>query len=303
MNEDVAVRKFERWGSREPTTWPFQVFKRYTREYERMFWAQITSKRYVYKQLGETKAGLSDDVEKHFNVDGMDREKLYKNIEDWTAAYNQLEKWTFLNGIMAISANLETYMVSAIKLALESDPGVMFSSPRSIDGAKNIKFERRVNFDFEREVISCTKGEWFGRVSAYKKIFGKVPNTLVEFCGELDEIRKIRNSVGHAFGRDIEGSRDHSVKNIMSMGSVSLKRAIAYKKIVWRVAQSIDRHLLAGHIGEYQILRFYHIERENFSKTNSKEHMVDFRKAIGRSGAELRGRQECEEIVEYYSKI
>ncbi|KTC61732.1 MULTISPECIES: hypothetical protein [Pseudomonas syringae group] len=296
--------KFDRWHSREATTWPFQVFKKYTKEYERMFWAQITSKKYVFSKLGSSGADWKDDVELHLNCDGVDRDNLYKDLRDWSSAYNQLEKWTVLNGVMAVSANLETYMASVIKLALESDPGLLFASSRKVDGMHGVKFGRKIGFDSDKEVVSCTKGDWSARVKAYERVFGKTPEVLQKNIGLLDEMRRVRNNIGHAFGRDIESSREHSVKNILPMESVSIERSIKYKKTVWMVAKAIDKHLLMTHIGEYQLLRFYHNTMPRLDgDIHKKAHLIKFRKEIGKTGAVLRGLEECSGLLDYYRAL
>lgn len=299
-----STATFDRWKSREQSTWPFQVFKKYTNEYERMFWTHVTSKRFVYSQLGKIGAQLEDDVEKHFEVKGVDRENLYVDINDWTLAFNQFDNWTNLNGLMAISANLETYMASVVRLALESNPGTIFDASKKIDGIQLLKNAGRRKLAFDDEVKSCTKGDWSSRISAYTKIFGGVPKILSDKCSELDAIRKIRNNVGHAFGRDIDDSRDHGVKIIVPMETVTLERAVKYKKLIWDVAKAIDKHLLIHHVGEFQIVRFYHQKLSILDvEFDEKARITRFRKEIGRFGAALRGKDECKGLIEYYNSL
>jgi len=66
MSKSTTV--FQRWKSREQSTWPFQVFKKYGLELERLTTTHLTSHAFVYKQLKSNAASWADDVRKHFTL-------------------------------------------------------------------------------------------------------------------------------------------------------------------------------------------------------------------------------------------
>jgi len=299
-----SIHKFDRWTSREQSTWPFQVFKKYTNEYDRMFWSHVVSKKFVYAQLKHKEALFEDDVSKHFDISTADRPELYSDLKDWSNAFNQLSNWTNLNGLMAVSANLETYMASVVRLALESDPGILFDASKKIDGIMLLKHGEQRKLSFNSEIMSCTKGDWSSRIRAYKNIFGGAPKILTDKCTELDAIRKIRNNIGHAFGRDLDKSRDHGVKTTSPMEVVTPERAVKYKKLIWDVAKAIDKHLLIHHVGEFQVLGLYHQKLpllKDIYDVNARAKR--FRKEIGEFGATLRGVDESKELIAYYNSL
>lgn len=301
--EELFVQ-YDRWTCAEPSTWPFQVFKKYNEEFERMFWSHVTSAKFAYGQLGKLKAKLTDPVEKYFDLSEMDKEDVYKDVKDWSSAFNMFDNWVNLNGLMAISANLETYMASVIKLALESDPGVLIDAPKGVDGIYLLKYGRQDKLKCDAEIVACTKGDWGSRITAYERIFGSAPKILREKCGDLDAVRRIRNNLGHSFGRDIAESRKHGVKKIIPMEVVSRKRAVRYKRLIWSTAKLIDMHLLKSHIGDYQAINFYHqIYSELQHGAHASVRAMSLKKAIGRSGAAPRSKLNCKSIVDYYESL
>lgn len=83
----------------------------------------------MYKKLGPS-AKWEDDVTQHFEFDDAEKSELYSDLKDWSNSFNQYDNWVNLNSILVFSSNLETYMASAITLALESDPGTLFGASK-----------------------------------------------------------------------------------------------------------------------------------------------------------------------------
>lgn len=303
-----SMRKFDRWIPREPSSWPFQVFQKYNAELGNMLIAYFGSQKYTYKQLGKT-ASWDDLVSKHFEFSDETHEAVFKDIRSWSLAFNEFDNWTNLNSIMAMSSYFETYIATAIKLALESDVGVLFGVNRKIDGIQILKHGHKQPFDFEDKINGCTKGHWSSRVDSYKKIFGHTPEILSDNISALEKIRALRNNLGHAFGRDINESRRHEVISITKMQSITREKTIHYQSLLFGIAKKIDKHLLANHIGEYQALHFYHNLRPNLKQNDSiKErqfgnHVAVLKKKIGRFGAASAGKEFCKGLIEYYEAL
>jgi len=299
---------FERWKSRETSTWAFQVFQKYNKELSRMYISHIASREFVYRNLGKT-ATMADPIEKHFNFKDETQEHTFDNVESWSNSYNDFDNWVNLNSIMAVSSNLETYMSTVIKLALESDVGTLFGTSRRIDGIEIIKHGGSQPFNFDDKLMSCTKGEWGSRINAYEKIFRSAPGILTDNVSALEKLRKLRNNVGHAFGRDIEGSRNHDVIDISEIKKLKREKALEYQKLIFGISKAIDKQLLANHIGEYQTIYFYHNLRPTLNQDDQVyerklgNHVAELKKGIGRFGAAKVGKKFCKELITYYEEL
>jgi len=271
-----------------------------------MYIAHIASHSYAYKKLGET-AKWEDAAIAHFAFADPTHENTFDSLSSWSDSFNSFDNWVNLNSVMAMASNLETYIATVVKLALESDVGVLYGANRKIDGASILKYGRSQPFDFEEKMTSCTKGEWVGRVAAYEKIFGKVPDKLKDNVSTLDKIRNLRNRVGHSFGRDIEKSRNHDAIDIMPIEKLRREKTIEYQSLIYAVARDIDRHLLGAHIGEYQTLYFYHKLISNLPDTDhNRNHKVRvnlLKKELGRFGAYKAGKNFCSGLISYYEEL
>jgi len=194
-------------------------------------------------------------------------------------------------------------MASPITLALDSDPGLLLGISQRLDGVEILKYGN-AQINHELKITSCTKGDWQSRASAFKDIFGTVPIAITDNIGELEQIRHLRNKVGHAFGRDIEEARKYGVKDILPMESLKLHVTIKYGKLLWSVAKAIDVQLLEHHVGEYQALQFYHRLLPSFPKNMpASQRPFAFKKQIGRFKAQLPGKLLCKQLVKYYDEL
>lgn len=293
--------EFERWVSIRDNSWPFQVFKKHTQELNMMMWANEPASKFVYQNLKNSGAIWDDKASKYFNFPVQNGREVYENLKDWSNSYNQFQNWTNLNGLMAITSNFETYLAAIVSLALESDPGVLFKSSKSIDGAFLLKHGGE-KFPFEQEILtSFTKGDWNSRKNAFHVYFDFVPTVISNNIGELEKIRNLRNKIGHAFGRDIDESRNTEVKDILPMESLSNTKFIKIRKLIWQCVNDIDDYLLNNHIGEYQVVRFYHSIAHQLSGTLGIKTMA-LKKKIGTFG-DLSGKKYCKGLIEYYDKL
>ncbi|WP_289076798.1 hypothetical protein [uncultured Pseudoalteromonas sp.] len=296
--------QFDRWKPREKSTWVFRVFKQHNAELLRMFTAFENSQKYTFKNLGKSKAKLSDLPSQHFDYNHAKEYDQYKDLSDWTSAFNDLENWINLNALVTISSNFETYLSTVIPLALSSDLGVLYGVPNKIDGIDILKNGHESPFDFKNIVINCTKGTWSARLSAYEKAFGRSPSIFSNNLSTLDIIRNIRNDVAHAFGRDIDESRNHQEIKKLPIKKLSRDKLIKYQELVWKIAKSIDVHLHNFHIGEYQAILFYH---EIYSELNHSTHpslrAMELKKRIGTFGTTPVGKEFCKGLVNYYESL
>ena len=169
--------EFDRWNARENlSSWSFQVFQKHNKELTEMYISHILSKQYTYQSLKKNNAQYSDSANKHFKFKDNTYSDVFNSVNTWSNNFNKFDNWINLNCIMAMSANLETYMSNVIKLALESDIGILFGASKKIDGISIIKNTDKYPFELEEKIISCIKGDWNSRISNFVKPNTKMPN-------------------------------------------------------------------------------------------------------------------------------
>lgn len=298
-----STREFDRWNTVMKSTWTFQVFKKYNEELNQMLWSNLGAVKSIFKTLKGTGATWSDLPSKYLTFDVPNGEEAFETLEDWAEYYNKFQNWINLNGLIAITSNFETYLATVVTLALESDPGLLFNSSKSIDGVILLKRGAKKSIHMKDIIISVTKGDWNSRTSAFKKLFGLLPMEFESSIGELEKIRNLRNKVGHAFGRDIEASRNHEVKNTQEIEKLSNSNLKKNQRKIWGVAKSIDKFLLKNHIGEYQAVAFYHRLYLELNKENHQsERAVKLKKELGKFG-DISGKEFCKGLVKYYEGL
>ena len=303
MRTRLIDRNFSRWIPNEKSTWVFKVFQKYNDELEKNLWSYHPVSKKNYKTLKSEKAIWTDSVTKHFDFDEK-RDEIFKDLKDWSNSFNQFDNWVNLNVIMSISANFETYLASVISLALKSNPGILFGASKIIDGVSILKNGTATKLDFEQQILLCTKGDWSSRTSAFEKIFSHLPDILKRKIGQLEQIRKLRNKVGHSFGRDIDEAREHVFKKIIPTENLTREKTYQYQKLLWSTAKSIDVYLIENHIGTYQALSFYHLQYQTMRKdVHPSIRAVEFKKIVGRTGVQSASKQFYKDLVSYYEAL
>lgn len=294
---------FERWSTNKKSSNPYKVFNQYNTEMKRMYMSYEASKKYTYSSLGKENAQWKDEASKYLYTS---KENKQLTVKEWSNSFEMYDNWVRLNNLMAISSYFETFLSSVVKLALESDPALYIGKSQCVDGIQLLKqgkrpFKKR---ELEEHVKNCTKGDWTQRANYFKRLFGSIPETLQKGLSSLEKIRILRNSVGHAFGRDIKLSRDYSLLKITPMKKLSAKTLKRYHFLIQKCAQEIDSMLMTNHIGNFQYLYAYHQIKNNF-KPNlpliDRANML--KKHIGRVGAEPVSKQFCLDAVKYYDSL
>lgn len=296
--------QFNRWVPRKHSSWALRVFKKHTKELLSMYTSFDVSKKFVYSMLSKNKANWDDPVSQHFLFSHSWEYDNFSDLKSWSDSYNQLDNWINLNALVSLSSTFETYIATIVPLALESDIGVLFGTSQKIDGIEILKYGKEKPFDFTSIITSCTKGDWSSRISAYKKTFGRVPNYLDSHIKELEKIRVLRNNIAHAFGRDIEESRNKFELTTKPIEKLTREQFLKLQDIVWKSALCIDAHLKTFHIGEYQALLFYHGLYPTLNKSvHQSMRAIELKKKIGRYGDIAAGKEFCKGLVEYYESL
>ena len=294
---------FQRWKHVQSHSWPFQVYKLYNEELSGFIWSIEATSKYTYQMLEKNGAKWEDLPTKHFAIPNH-RIWAMKDMKGWSDKFNESKNWIRLNAVMAISSNLETYLSSITALAIESNPGVLLGAPpRLIDGAKLLKIGALDDTIYEGHVEKCTKGEWPARLAEFERLFGVAPNSYRDGIKVLERMRRLRNNLGHAFGRDIEASRDFSFNTKQPIDHIQQTTLVKYLELAFNIAKDLDEFLLDEHIGEFQAILAYHMRYEEYSKLkNDGDRAVAFKKIYGKQD-QLVGKTFCKGLVEYYKNL
>ena len=298
-----SKRGFDRWVPHDRTTWPFQIFQKYNDELHRILNTHFVSTAYLYHSLKDAGAQWEDHPSKFFDPKGRDFE-LYGNMHEWAGWHNLFDNWATLSRILTICSTIETYLASVVALAIESDPGLAVGVSRAIDGAAVLKWQTRKGFNVGSHVEACVKGDWSARLDAFDKLFGACPEEYRAAHSCLEELRNIRNRFGHAFGREIDEARIHGVLTLKHMERVSRERANRLWKETFNALRAVDRFLLDTHIGDFEIVRLYHVSHASFQFDKTIDQKAfRLKKMIGRLGANSRGKKYCAELVQYWETL
>ena len=293
---------FNRWSSTQAYSWPFRVFKQYYEEQNLMYWSSIGTCNYIYHAMKAD--GLTWETDPTDILSISKNKYNFKTLREWSNGNNLSQVWSRLNFTMSLSAIFETYLSTIIALAIESDPGVLIHAPNSVDGTKFLKeqgFPRRL---YDSSITGITTGIWSKRLSALSTLFNFDFPVLSNHLDILEKLRRKRNSVGHAYGRDISKSRQFLIHEKQPVEGVSNKNLLLFYGAVFKVAKEIDRYLLKNHIGEYQMILAYH----NFLKANkpagfTNDKAYAFSKHLGKLSPRAVTRKYCVELANHYESI
>ncbi|MDQ7248871.1 hypothetical protein [Dongia sedimenti] len=156
--------------------------------------------------------------------------------------------------VLSASSYLEVYIREAVTLALRSDPFLVYGLSQQLDGVKLLKSGREMIV--ADHVNDCCRGTWQVRLRNFRRLFGAAPDFLEQNLKELESIRRLRNSVGHAFGRHLRpGAGDHVLAQSQRLSEERLKKWLA---LIEQTAMAIDNQLKSKHIGSFEIFALYH---------------------------------------------
>lgn len=303
--ENIAVKKneeYSRWLTTREHSWPYRIFKKSNDELMVMRMAQISSKEYTYKRLRADGARWETPAINYLYTNN-DRNLTLK---DWSNSFNAFENWSRLNQLMALCSSFESYIVAIVKLAIKSDPGLLIEAPNTVDGIKYIKYDIELdNVNLKELVEGCTKGDWCSRTNNLKKIFMRVPASLEKNIDSLERIRKLRNNLGHAFGRDIDTVQTYNLYKLPKMDTLSSGSFKRLQSIVQDIASDLDKQVMSKHVGNFQPLYYYHtrlLELESFSSQKDKANELK-RLLITDANDAQYSSTFCEWVISYYDSL
>lgn len=261
---------FDRWSAATKLTRPFLMFREHHTELNNLYWSFVPAASYASYLARHSPSGATPHTLLH--IAGPDAIRVSHDIFEWQKSFKDFQNWVRLSIVMSAASYFELYMRSVVALAVLSDPYASKGAPRLIDGAKLIKHGLKSRID--NEVEGCVKGEWAKRARSFRLLFGEVPPILRSRMAELEAIRRVRNKVGHSFGRDIPSAWGLITAPIGSTERVSEKRAKLWLSVLHEVAIDVDGFLLKNSIGSFELLLEYHLWRSR-PKTRHENRITE----------------------------
>ena len=114
-------------------------------------------------------------------------------------------------------------------------------------------------------------------------------------------MRKLRNNLGHAFGRDIDASRDFSFNKKQPADRITLATLVKYLEKAYNIVQDVDIFLLDNHIGEFQAIYAYHQHCNEFAG-GEIDRALELKKFYGKQDQTV-GKVFCKGLVSYYERL
>lgn len=296
---------FDRWTSPWARTWPFALFKRHHTELNDIYWAGNISTHSSERTVQFCKLPKSDQISSALQVRPSQAKRMNFSIAEWEVQIGNFSNWTRLGGLMSLSSYFETYLASACQLAVLSNPGVLLGSSKTIDGIALIKSlsnsdEKSHILRVKEEVKGITKGEWKNRIRTYERFFGKASPDFSSSISILDDMRKMRNGVGHTFGRLMPEYEDPLVFIPKSIQRLSEQRLQNWLGVIEKSTLAID-HQLRSHIGSFEALWKYHLIE--LPTTGNRTEAQLLRKVFPDAQGSPPGKIYFQDVIKYYKSL
>lgn len=302
-NQPKDTQEFNRWRTTRQHSWPYRIFNRFEKQISSMSMAYDASRKYAYSNaLGRKGVEWETPIAEVLYVDNLDG----WTTKIWSDNMNQFDNLWRLNRLMALASYFETYIDSIVRLSIESDPGLLVNSPHSVDGIQFLKQQKSIKaIEVNKIVSSCTKGTWTNRTNALRRLLGQLPDSLEKGIGILDEIRILRNKVGHAFGRNIRAARNYLLSDIPDMEKLQVHTFWRYHNTVKNIAKDLDKQIMREHIGQFQVLYYYHKLRDSIVQETPLYKKVDFLKTalITKENDCEASKDLCKWAINYYEAL
>ena len=261
---------FDRWTPTWPRTWPYAVFKKHHTELNDLYWSNAAAAHHA--AMTSKSGNSSDELNTVLAIPRANARRVNFTIARWRDQIKESENWIRLNALMGLSGYLETYLHGVVTLALTSDPGLLISSPRSVDGIALVKRGRLP--EVSQHVVAITKGTWPERLAKYKALFTQLPTELESSTDDLEAMRRLRNGVGHAFGRNLDGYREPLMFMPRPLQRLSEERLQKWLGTVDTAASAIEDHLRGQHLGAIEALLHYHAWDKKYPAGHQSEEQA-----------------------------
>lgn len=245
---------FSRWVGSSGSTLSYRLFKQHHNEINSLYWSHMLAAKRTLHTVGKADKRLRPTTV--FTVPRKHLRKIAPSLERWERDYKDFNNWVRLSASVAINSYMEIYLRNISTLAVESNPGLIIGAPGAIDGVALLK--TRDGYSYSEYAVHFTKGDWNTRIQHYERLFGEAPEKLRTYAKELNEMRRMRNGVGHSFGRSTDEYEAALQLEPKPMMRLSEERFEFWLRMADEVTEAIDENLKRNHIGQYERLLYYH---------------------------------------------
>ena len=301
-----------RWDIPRDCSMAYLLFRQHHIQFNNMYWAYLYGTATLGREAKKAKGIFESPSEYLVNLKGPNvNYSAVSCWDNWWKYFEDFEGLTRINLLLDANSYFEVYLRNIYCLAMESRPDVLLDRATIIDGFKLYKTQKHYRYSYKHDktylfidnLLKLTKGDWHSRLEAFEKIFGNCPDTLKGNCDQLNEIRKIRNDVGHFFGRD-KKSDDGAIRvKLDKMTQLKDDRLKKLLNVIYTSAGSIDKMLFPEFVGSYESVMFCLQCAEKNHIGLSKNRIGDIvglaRQEMGEGGYPI-GREYLTKALEYF---
>ena len=292
---------FNRWVAKDKHSYAFRLFSKHHTYMNSLYWAHVPASSAAQHQYRNAlKSSPVPTTQSAFGLTGPNAFRVADSLSDYSDHLKEFDNWTRLNTLVSVLSYFEIYLSTVVSLAIESDLGLLHSVSREIDGVMVLKNNNGADHSFFDKSELITKGTWNQRVSNFISLFNIAPISLGSNISDLEKMRKLRNNVAHSFGRDIDESRSRHTLKILPIERLSEPRLQRYMGLIIKIAKDVDQQLLDKHIGDFELIHYYHSVRSELDPSNK---VKDLKKKINGLYVENKNREYCQQLINYYERL
>lgn len=292
--------KYDRYSRKEGTSWAFWQFNDYETQINGAYWTGVAAISHASYEVRHATPPTNARALMH--ATGRDALRFPSDKKAFISNLTDFLKWNRASFIVAATGALETYSWRIVLTALMSDPAAAHGKSRVIDGASWLKIGLHPNYSDIKKLV--TKGTWQQRYSALQDLFGDIPK-LELHLQELDRIRKFRNNVGHAFGRDLDAEPILTTRIMDRMRSINEQQFKDWLSVISQAAKAIDETLIANHIGDFEPMLHFHHYYQSFGETKPPidiRFIDDYKLQLAHAEGHSKGRDYARTLIDAYLK-
>jgi hypothetical protein len=256
MSSARAQRAFDRWSPHSGSTFAYLLFRRDLTELNTFCWHGHGVVNHAQKLLAHLPFNAEVKTALDYGKDpGRRSDSL---VQDVRGDFKDVANWIRLARVVFTASILELFVRRIVTLALRSDPGLLISQPRIVDGVALLK--NRNEPDVRERVQNCTEGTWSAREHGIHQVFGVRVAAVFDSLKELQALQDTRNSIAHDFARKAKMKDfwyiDPEQANPQSVTRISVERLQQLLRTVGAVAAEIERSAI-GHVGSFELFLFW----------------------------------------------
>ena len=279
-----ASLPFDRWRPSYNYSLAYYLFRQDLRSLNSFTWhtqGTINNAEYMLHKIGE-----SEQIKPILNYGHDPGNRSDTIVRDARVHFKDAENWTRLATVILTASALELFVRRLVSLSLRSDPGLLISNPRAVEGVTTLK--KGTGLELSEHVKSCSEGTWSNRAAGVSKILGEPIDILDDNVRNLQFIQDLRNSIAHEFGRKSDLKDiwyiDPKLAEITPISRLSSDKLQNLLRVVGEVALEIENKF-SGHIGSFEMILFWKLFQDQ--KGNSKSPVLErYAKLFSEGGSE-----------------